>query len=105
MGETIADGDVDNSGCTLWIGVVVSDVAEVNGAPNRPALPWVVNKLFGEIFNFSCLNSIRKRRLTRPNLDWAMVPTTSAYKSVTNWLSEARWVFWTREGELWLSKK
>jgi hypothetical protein len=42
----------------------------------------------GEMLSLSCLNSMRKRRLTKLNLDWAMVPITSACRSVTYWLSE-----------------
>lgn len=37
----------------------------------------------GEMFSLRRLNSNRKRRLTKLKRDWASMPITSAYKSVT----------------------
>ena len=42
----------------------------------------------GDMYTLSFSNSIRKRRFTKLKRDWARVPMTSAYKSVTCWLSE-----------------
>ena len=93
----MADGDVERE--ALCTGVVAKDVFE----EDVEFVVWMGNTLEvdrGEMFNLSCLNSIRKRRLTRLNLDCATVPITSAYKSVTYWLSEDSWLFWSKVEEL-----
>ena len=48
----------------------------------------------GDMLSLRRVNSLWKRRLTRANRDWAMMPSTSAYSSVTNWLSANQNGFW-----------
>ena len=80
-GDVRLDGEVEDCiGFMFITGVVANEALD---EPTR-----VTFDDNGEMFSLSRLNSNKKRRLTKLNRDWANTPITSAYRSVTYWLSE-----------------